>query len=169
MTHNIQVTRVEGQCNTYLPGIWINWQDDIWELVFVFIGNLLRWGFLIWELIFIYCGLFVLILVVFCCFFSLRFGQISPLAFFRWLTATSDRNAESCNCLPSNYCLPRFWSSKPLAGLGRDWNRYLLTMLTSISCATGPEGRSRLDFLVLLIQLFVLLIWFSIVGSVPNL
>ena len=28
----------------------------------------------------------------FCCFFSLRFGQISPLVFFRWLTVTSDRN-----------------------------------------------------------------------------
>ena len=47
----------------------------------------------------------------FCCFrfvflLSLRFGQISPLAFFRWFTATSDRNAESCNCIPSNYCLP---------------------------------------------------------------
>ena len=53
-----------------------------------------------------YCGLFVLILVVFLLFFSLRFGQISPLAFFRWLTATSDRNAESCNRIPSNYCLP---------------------------------------------------------------
>ena len=37
---------------------------------------------------------------------SLRFSQISPLAFFRWLTATSDRNAESCNRIPSNYCLP---------------------------------------------------------------
>ena len=37
---------------------------------------------------------------------SLRFGQISPLAFFRWFTATSDRNAESCNRIPSNYCLP---------------------------------------------------------------
>ena len=36
------------------------------------------------ELIFIYCGLFVLILVVFVLFLlSLRFGQISPLAFFR--------------------------------------------------------------------------------------
>ena len=33
---------------------------------------------------------------------SLRFGQISPLAFFRWLTTTSDRNAESCNCIPIN-------------------------------------------------------------------
>ena len=33
---------------------------------------------------FIYCGLFVLILVVFVLFLlSLRFGQISPLAFFR--------------------------------------------------------------------------------------
>ena len=37
---------------------------------------------------------------------SLHFVQISPLAFFRWLTATSDRNAESCNRIPSNYCLP---------------------------------------------------------------
>ena len=40
------------------------------------------------ELIFIYCGLFVLILVVFFFFvlflLSLRFDQISPLAFFRW-------------------------------------------------------------------------------------
>ena len=35
-------------------------------------------------------------------FFSLCFGQISPLAIFRWLTTTSDRNAESCNCIPSN-------------------------------------------------------------------
>ena len=98
------------------------------------IGIILRWGFLIWELIFIYCGLFVLILVVFVLFLlSLHFGQISPLAFFRWFTATSDRNVESCNCIPSNYCLsiaPRFWPSKPLAGLGRIWNCYLLTMLT---------------------------------------
>ena len=53
---------------------------------------------------FFYCRLFVLILVGFfffvvvVVFFSLRFGQISPLAFFfRWLTATSDRNAEFIN------------------------------------------------------------------------
>ena len=58
-----------------------------------------------WELIFL-LRTFVLILVVFFLFFSLRFSQISPLAFFRWLTVTSDRNAESCNCIPSNYCLP---------------------------------------------------------------
>ena len=44
---------------------------------------------------------------------SLRFGQISPLAFFRWLTATSDRNAESCNRIPSNYCLPWLLSIAP--------------------------------------------------------
>ena len=37
---------------------------------------------------------------------SLRFGQISPLAFFRRLTVTSDRYAESCNRIPRNYCLP---------------------------------------------------------------
>ena len=73
------------------------------------IGIILRWGFLIWELIFIYCGLLVLILVVsslFCFLFffsfSIRFGQISPLAFIRWFTATSDRNAESCNRNDSN-------------------------------------------------------------------
>ena len=49
------------------------------------IGIILRWGFLIWELVFIYCELFVLILVVFVLFLlSLRFSQISPLAFFRW-------------------------------------------------------------------------------------
>ena len=60
-----------------------------------------------WELIFIYCGLFVLILVVFVLFLlSLCFGQISPLAFFRWLTAISDRNTEFCNRIPRNYCLP---------------------------------------------------------------
>ena len=71
------------------------------------IGIILRWGFLIWELIFIYCGLFVLILVVFVLFLlSVRFGQISPLAFFRRFAATSDRNAESCNRIPSNYGLP---------------------------------------------------------------
>ena len=93
---------------------------------------------LLW-LIFIYCGLFVLILVVFFFFvfflLSLRFGQTPPLAFFRWFTVTSDRNAESCNRIPNNYsnyfhrcCLitPRFWPSK----LGSIWNRYLLTMLT---------------------------------------
>ena len=34
--------------------------------------------------IFIYCGLFVLILVFFLFLLSLRFGQVSPLAFFRW-------------------------------------------------------------------------------------
>ena len=44
---------------------------------------------------------FVLILVVFVLFLlSLRFGQISPLAFFRWFTATSNRNDESCNRIP---------------------------------------------------------------------
>ena len=50
---------------------------------------------------------FVFILVVFVLFLlSPRFGQISLLAFFRWFTATSDRNAESWNRIPSNYCLP---------------------------------------------------------------
>ena len=38
---------------------WMTWYLSL-------IGIILRWGFLIWELILIYCGLFVLILVVFC-------------------------------------------------------------------------------------------------------
>ena len=91
--------------STYRPSSW-----EIFELNWMYlslIGIILRWGFLNWELIFIYCGLFVLILVVFFMLFllSLRFGQISSLAFFRWFTATSDRNAESCNRIPCNYCL----------------------------------------------------------------
>ena len=64
-----------------------------------------------------YCGLFVLILVVFLLFFSLRFGQISPLAFFRWLTATSDRNAKSYNGIPSNCCSYKTQHSYPTSRL----------------------------------------------------
>ena len=68
---------------------------NIWELIFFK------------NFIFIYCRLFVLILVVFVLFLlSLCFSQISPLAFFRWFITTSDRNAEFCNRIPSNYCLP---------------------------------------------------------------
>ena len=108
------------------------WWKKIYIYIYIYIyktASKLRINFyLLWT--------FFLMLVVFVLFLlSLCFGQISPLAFFRWFTATSDRNAESCNRIPSNYCLaqlsitPRFWPSKPLAGLGRIWN-YLLTMLT---------------------------------------
>ena len=56
---------------------------------------------------FIYCGLFVLILVVFVLFLL----HYVSAKFHLWpssgdLTAISDRNAESCNRIPSNYCLP---------------------------------------------------------------
>ena len=72
------------------------------------IGIILRWGFLIWELIFIYCGRFVLTLVVFC--FVSSFTTFRPNFTSGLLqvifTATSDRNDESCNRIPSNYCLP---------------------------------------------------------------
>ena len=111
---------------------------------------------LIWELIFIYCGLFFLILVVFVLFLlSLRFSQISPLAFFRWYTATSDRNADLVTVSPvitafHSCCLSHhvFWPSKPLADMVRIWNRYLLTMpswnlrdSTSLSAAPrAPKG-----------------------------
>ena len=112
----------------------------------------MRWGFLIWELIFYLLWTFCPNLGSFCIVSSsLRFGQTSPLAFFRWLTVTSDRNAEICNRIPSNYCLPlllsiapRFWPSKPLAGLGRNWNRYLLTMLTwNCRDSTPPSAAPR--------------------------
>ena len=76
---------------------FLNWKP------FVFIGNpFLRWGFLIWVLILL--RTFVLILVF---FFSLRFVQSSPLAVYSWLTDTSDRNAESCNRIPSNFAFHR--------------------------------------------------------------
>ena len=80
---------------------------------------------MIWELIFYLLRTFCPHLGSFCVVSSsLRFGQISPLTFFRWLTATSDRNAESCN--PSNYIVVVYRTT----GLGRNWNCYLLTMLT---------------------------------------
>ena len=51
-----------------------------------------------------------------------------------------------CCCLIA----PCFWSSKPLAGLGRIWNRYLLTMLTSLPslnllCHSKPNARFMQD------------------------
>ena len=95
------------------------------QKLIVFIGNPFEMRILNLRIIFFYLlqTFFFILVFFFCYFFSLRFGQISPLAFFRWLTVTSDRNAESCNRIPSNYCLPlllsiapRFWPSKPLAG-----------------------------------------------------
>ena len=90
------------------------WKQSLFLLSFI--GIILRWGFLIWELIFFYLlrtfcphlGSFFFVCFFFLLFLlSLRFGQISPLASFRWFfTATSDRNDESCNRIPSNYCLP---------------------------------------------------------------
>ena len=76
--------------------------DSVFILKFTAVGICLI-ILLGWELIFFLfiADFLVLILVVFVLFLlSLRFGQISPLAFFRWLTATSDRNAESCNRIP---------------------------------------------------------------------
>ena len=70
---------------------FIGWRHICLSLI----GIILRWGFLIWELIFIYCGLFPLILVVFVLFLlSLRFGQISPLAFFRWFTSVPGEHCQ---------------------------------------------------------------------------
>ena len=129
-----------------------------------FIGILLRWGFLIWELIFIYCGLFVLVLVVFCVvssfttfrpnFTSGLLQVILPrpgIGMLSLVTVSPVITAFHSCCLSHHV----FWPSKPLAGLGRIWNRYLLIMLTwnrrdstPLSAALS-EGRSRIDFLVL--------------------
>ena len=72
------------------------------------IGIILRWGFLFWELIFMYCGLYVLILVVFVLFsFFTTFRPNFTSGLLQVIfNTTSDRNAESCNRIPSNYCLP---------------------------------------------------------------
>ena len=143
------------QCYSFLAYFQDNAWQDMWMINkhSFFISNivLIKWSnFISGRFVFVIlqhldnefispCILRTFVLILegfFCCFFSLRFGQISPLVFFRWLTTTSDRNAESCNRIPSNYCLPwlsiapHFWPSKPLAGLGRIWNRYLLTMPT---------------------------------------
>ena len=93
----------------------------------------------LWELIFIYCGLFCPHLGSFLrCFFfhyvsakfhlwpssgdlpRLQIGMLSLVTVSPVITAF-----HSC-CLSHHV----FWPSKPLAGLGRIWNRYLLTMLT---------------------------------------
>ena len=94
-------------CDVYIVFVVLSCNVVLWKTtLFVFNWNHFEMRLLNLRInFFIYCGLFVLILVVFVLFLlSQRFGQISPLAFFRWLTATSDRNAESCNRIPSNYC-----------------------------------------------------------------
>ena len=93
----------------------------------------MRWSFLICELIFIYCGLLCPHLgSCLCCFF---FHYVS--AKFHLLPSSGDLPRPRIGMLSlvtvspvitafHSCCL----SSKPLAGLGRIWNRYLLTMLT---------------------------------------
>ena len=119
------------------------------------IGIILRWGFLIWELIFIYCRLFCPHLGSFCVVSSFttfrpnftsgllqvilprpRIAMMSLVTVFPVITAFH-------SCCP---IAPRFfWPSKPLAGLGRIWNRYLLTMLTwnhrdSVPLSAAPRA-----------------------------
>ena len=58
------------------------------------------------NFIFIYCGLFVIILVVLCCFFfHYVFAKFHIWPSSGNFTATLDRNAESCNRIPSKYGL----------------------------------------------------------------
>ena len=40
------------------------------------------------------------------CILNCAFCVVFIFGFFRWLTKTSNRNAEPCNRIPSNYCLP---------------------------------------------------------------
>ena len=92
---------------------------------------------------FVYCGLFVLILVVFflfVCFVS-SFTTFRPNFTSGPLQVILPRPQIGMMCLVTVFpvitafhscCVSHhvFWPSKPLAGLGRIWNRYLLTMLT---------------------------------------
>ena len=127
------------------------------------IGINLRWGFLFWELIFMYCGLYVLILVVFVLFsFSLHFGQISRLAFFRWfltrprigmlsLVTVSPVITAFHNCCLSHHVFDQvnLW----LAWVGFEtaifWQCSPGTVETQRLYPLHPEGQSRMDFLVL--------------------
>ena len=131
---------------------------------------------LFWELIFIY--LFIadfspLILVVFFVLFllSLRFGQIPSgllqvilprprIGMLSLVTVSPVITAFHSCCLSHHvfffFFFFFFWPSKPLAGLGRIWNCYLLTMLTwnrrdstPLSAAPrAPKGDQGWIFLV---------------------
>ena len=82
---------------------WTTLRNERPLISLVFNWNHFEMRFLNLRLNFYLLRAFFLILVVFVLFLlSLRFSQISPLAFFRWFTATSDRNDESCNRIPSN-------------------------------------------------------------------
>ena len=112
---------------------------------------------------------------------SLRFGQISPLAFFRWFAATSDRNAESCNRIPCNYCLPLLLHHDfDQVNLWPAWVGFENAIFWQCSPGTvetqclyplrhGPRRAIKDGFFGHINQLFVLLIFSSIVGSVLNL
>ena len=77
-------------CPRFLETNLSSWSLEVFIWLFSYLSLIeiiLRWGFSIWELIFILSSSFVLILVGFFCvlfLFLLRFGQISPLTFFRW-------------------------------------------------------------------------------------
>ena len=113
-------------------------------------------------MIFIYCGLLVLILVFcvcvcvcvcVCCFFvhyvSAKFhlwpssGDLpQPRIGMMNLVTISPVITALHSCCLSLFC---FWPSIPLAGLGRIWNRWLLTMLTwnrrdSTPLSAGPRA-----------------------------
>ena len=117
---------------------------------------------------FIYCELFPFILVVcfFFCFVCCFFFHYVSAKFHLWpssgdlprprigmlsLVTVSPVITAFHSCCLSHHV---FWPSKPLAGLGRIWNRYLLTMLTwnrrdSTPLSAAPRDGSRMDFLVL--------------------
>ena len=103
----------------------------ILRIVLSLIGIILRWGFFYFNLRinFYLLRTFTTHLGSFCVVSSfntfrpnftsghLRIGMLSLVTVSPVITALL-------------YIAPRFWPSKPLAGLGRIWNRYLLTMLT---------------------------------------
>ena len=159
-----------------------NTQIYIYIYIYIYIklsliGIILRWGFLIWELIFIYCGFFVLILVVFCVvssFITFRPNFTSgllqvilprPRIGMMNLVTVSPVITDFHSCCLSHHVFDQvnLWP----AWVGFEtvifWQCSPGTVETQRLNATGPEGRSRMDFLVLQI-----LIWSSILFTNPS-
>ena len=102
----------------------------------------------------IHCVLFFLILVVFVLFLlhyiSAKFhlwpssgDQLRPRRGMLSLVTESP-------VITAFHITPCFWPNKPLAGLGRNWNCYLLTMFTwnhrdSMPLSAAPRARGTVD------------------------
>ena len=125
------------------------------------------------NLFFIYCGLFVLILVVFVLFLLLqRFGQISPLAFFRWFPRIGMQSLVTVSPVITGCCLSHQVFDQ--VNLWPAWVGFETAIFWQYSLGTVetqrlyPLRHYKSNYLFSLSGLLTL-IWSSIVESVPNL